>query len=152
MDQTSSAHKPNPFSSKNLEKPSKSCSSAVELMKVEYGPDLLPRLDPYDSHVEDASGHLPSPAEEPARVASARPKQSSHASKHHDVDPSSAPDHYSDYSNDPQPAPSRPKKHSDKSEHKSRARFLPSSSEEDQSPERRHRSPKPLHPLPSGTR
>ena len=37
----------------------------------------------------------------------------------------------------------RPKKHSDKSKHKSRARFLPSSSEEDQSPERRHRSPKP---------
>ena len=33
--------------------------------------------------------------------------------------------------------------HSDKSKHKSRARFSPSSSEEDQSPERRHRSPKP---------
>ena len=59
------------------------------------------------------------------------------------MDPSSASDHYSDYSVDPQPAPSRPKKHSDKSKHKSRARFLPSSSEEDQSPEHRHRSPKP---------
>ena len=58
------------------------------------------------------------------------------------MDPSSASYHYSDYSVDPQPAP-RPKKHSDKSKHKSRARFLPSSSEEDQSPERRHRSPKP---------
>ena len=57
------------------------------------------------------------------------------------MDLSSASDHYSDYSVDPQPAP-RPKKHSDKSKHKSRARFLPSSSEEDQSPERRHRSPK----------
>ena len=59
------------------------------------------------------------------------------------MDPSSASDHYSDYSVDPQPAPSRPKKHSDKSKHKSRARYLPSSSEEDQSPEHRHRSPKP---------
>ena len=52
-------------------------------------------------------------------------------------------DHYSDYSNDPHPASSGPKKHSDKSKHKSRARFLPSSSEVDQSPERRHRSPPP---------
>ena len=48
-----------------------------------------------------------------------------------------------DYSIDPQPAPSRPKKHSDKSKHKSRSRFLAPSSEEEQSPEHRHRSPKP---------
>ena len=34
-------------------------------------------------------------------------------------------------------------KSTDKSKHKLRSRFLPSSSEEDQSPERRHRSPKP---------
>ena len=99
----------------------------VLLMEVEYGPDLPPRLDPYDSRIEDASGHLHSPAEEPSRVASARPKQSSHASKHYDVDPSSALDHKSDYLNDPQPAPTTPKI-SDKSKHKSRARFLPSSS------------------------
>ena len=59
------------------------------------------------------------------------------------MDPSSASDHYSNYSNDPQPAPSRPKKHSDKPKHTSRPRFLPSSLEEDQSPEHRHRSPKP---------
>ena len=144
VDQTSSAHKPNPSSSsKNLDKPSKSSGSAVESMEVEYGPDLPPRLDPYDSRVEDASGHVCSSTAEPSRVASTRPKQSSHTSRHYDVDPSSASDHYSDYSNDPQPAPSRPKKHSDKSKHKSRARFVPSSSEEDQSPERRHRSPKP---------
>ena len=77
------------------------------------------------------------------RVASITPKESSHSSRYHVVDPSSASDHYSDYSVDPQPAPSRPKKHSDKSKHKSRARFLPSSSGEVQSPEHRHRSPKP---------
>ena len=83
-------------------------------MEVEYGPNLPSRLDPYDSRIEDASGHLHSPAEEPSRVASAGPKQSSHASRHYDVDPNSALDHMSDYSNDPQPASTMPKKHSDK--------------------------------------
>ena len=57
--------------------------------------------------------------------------------------PSSASDHYSYPSDDPQPTSSRPKKHSDKSKHKSRSRFLASSSGEDQSPEHRHRSSKP---------
>ena len=57
VDQTSSStHKPN-SSSKDLDKPSKS-SSAVELMEVEYGPDLPPRLDPHDSRVKDASGQV----------------------------------------------------------------------------------------------
>ena len=143
MDQTSSsAHKPNSSSSKNLDKPSKS-SSAVESMEVEYGPDLPPRLNPYDSRIVEASVQVCSLAEEPSRVASTKPKQSSHTSRPYVVDPSSASDHYSDYSNDPQSAPSRPKKHSDKSKYKLRARFLPSPSEEDQSPERRHRFPKP---------
>ena len=74
VDQTpSSAHKPNSSSSKNLDKPSKSCS-AVESMEVEYGPDLPPRLDPYDSQVEHASGQVHSSAKEPSRVASTRPK------------------------------------------------------------------------------
>ena len=56
--------------------------------------------------------------------------------------PSSASDHYSDQSDDPRPVPSRAKKHTDKSKHKCRSRYLPSSSE-DQSTELRHRSPKP---------
>ena len=127
VDQTSSsAHKPN-ASSKDLDKASKS-SSTIESMEVEYGPDLPPRLDSCTSHVEDAWGQVRSSVEEPSKVASTSPKQSSHTSRHYVVDPSSASDHYSDYSNDPQPTPSRPKKHSDKSKHKSRARFLPSSS------------------------
>ena len=47
VDQTSSsASKPNPSHSKNLD-PSK--SSAVESMDVDYGPELTPRLDSYDS-------------------------------------------------------------------------------------------------------
>ena len=57
--------------------------------------------------------------------------------------PSSASDHYFDQSDDPRPVPSRAKKHTDKSKHKSRSRYLPSSSDEDQSSELRHRSPKP---------
>ena len=101
------------------------------------------RLDCYDSRVDDASGHPLSSVEEPSRVASTRPKKSSYSHKQYDVVPNSASDHYSDPSDDPQPASSRPKKHSDKSKHKSRSRFLPSSSGEDQSPEHRHRSPKP---------
>ena len=105
-------------------------------MEVEYGPDLPPRLDSYSSRLEDDSAQVCSSGEEPSKVASTKPKQPTHSSRYQVVDPSSASDHYSDYSVDPQPAPSRPKKHSDKSKHKSRARFLPSFSEEDQSPDR----------------
>ena len=143
VDQTSSssATKTN-APSKDLDKPSKA-SSAIEFMEVEYGPDLPPRLDSYSSHLEDNSGQLRSSVEDPSQVASTKPKQAVHSSKYHVVDPSSASDHYSDYSIDPQPSPSRPKKHSNKSKHKLRSRFLPPSSEEDQSPEHRHRSPKP---------
>ena len=101
------------------------------------------RLDSYSSRLKDDSGQLRSSAEDPSQVASTKPKQAAHSSRYHVVDPSSASDHYSDYSIDPQRAPSRPKKHSDKSKHKSRSRFLTPSSEEDQSPEHRHRSPKP---------
>ena len=102
-------------------------------MDVDYGPALPPRLD-------DASGHNISSVEEPSRLPSAKPKKSF---KQYDVVPSSASDHYSDQYDDPRPAPSRGKKHTDKSKHKCRSRYLPSSSEEDQSSELRHRSPKP---------
>ena len=128
VDQTSSSASKTNAPSKDLDKPSNS-SSAIESMEVEYGPDLPPRLDSYSSRLKDDSGQVHSSAEDPSKVASTKPKQSSHSSRYHVVDPSSAP--------------SRPKKHSDKSKHKSRARFLPSSSEEDQSPEHRHTSPKP---------
>ena len=124
VDQTSaSVSKANPSHSKDLD-PSK--TSAVESMDVEYGPELPPRLDSYD-----ALGHAVSSVKEPSRVALTRPKKSSYSHKQYELGPSSASDHYSDPSDDPQPASSRPKKH------------LPSSSEEDQSPEHRHRSPKP---------
>ena len=47
-------------------------------------------------------------AEEPSWVASTSPKKSSHSHKQYDVVLSSALDHYSDSSDDPQPASSRP--------------------------------------------
>ena len=139
VDQTSSSASKTNAPSKDIAKPSES-SSALESMEVEYGPDLPPRLNSYSSRLEDDSAQVRSSGEEPSKVASTKPKQPTHSSRYQVVDPCSA----SDYSVDPQPAPSRPKKHSDKSKHKWRARFLPSSSEEDQSPERRHRSPNPL--------
>ena len=108
-----------------------------------YGPALPPRLDSHSSRIDDASGHNISTVEEPSRLPSAKPKKSSHSFKQYDDVLSSASDHYSDQSDDPRPAPSRAKKHTDKSKHKSRSRYLPSSSEEDQSSELRHRSPKP---------
>ena len=84
-----------------------------------------------------------SSVEEPSRLLSAQPKKSSHSFKQYVVALSSASDHYSDHSDEPGPESSRAKKHTDKSKHKSRSRYLPSSSEEDQSREARHRSPKP---------
>ena len=107
-------------------------------MDIDYGPALPPRLDS-NGRVDDASTFNVSAVEEP----SAQPKKTYHSSKQYAVAPSSASDHYSDHSDEPQPVPSRAKKHTDKSKHKSRSRYLPSSSEEDQSSEARHRSPKP---------
>ena len=111
-------------------------------MDIDYGPALPPRLDSH-SRVNDASGHNVSSVEEPSRLPSAQPKKSSYSFKQYVVAPNSASDHYSDHSDEPRPEPSRAKKHTDISKHKSRSRYLPSSSEEDQSPEVRHRSPKP---------
>ena len=111
-------------------------------MDIDYGPALPPRLDSH-GHVNDASAFNVSAVEEPSRLPSAQPKKTYHSSKQYAVAPSCASDHYSDHSDEPRPAPSRAKKHTDKSKHKSRSRYLPSSSEEDQSPEARHRSPEP---------
>ena len=110
-------------------------------MDIDYGPALPPRLDSH-SRVDDALGINVSSVEEPSRLPSAQPKKS-HSFKQYVVAPSSASDHYSDHSDEPRPAPSRAKKHTDKSKHKSRSRYLASSSKEDQSPEARYRSLKP---------
>ena len=136
VDQTStSASKPGP-SNKNLNPLS---NNIVESMDVDYGPTLPPRLDSHDSRVNDTSGQPFSAF----RLPSTLPKKSSHSHIQYTVALSSASDHYSDQSKDSRPAPSRPKKHSDKSKHKSRSRYVPSSSEEDQPSKVRHLSPKP---------
>ena len=137
VDQTSSsASKQIPSHAKDLD-PSK--MSAVESMDVDYGPELPPRLNSYDSHVDDASGHPLSSVEEPSRVASTKPKRSSHAHKHYDV----VPDHYSDPSDDLQPVSSRPRSNLINLNISRGPDSPPSSSGEEQSPEHRHRSPKP---------
>ena len=108
-------------------------------MEVDYSPSLPPRLGTdLAKGVENAPDQLSDIAEQPLRFSSAHKK--SH--KQHDVTPSSASDNYSNHSDEVRPA-SRPKKHADKSKHKSRARYVPSSSEEDQSSVPRHRSAKP---------
>ena len=113
-------------------------------MEVEYGPALPPRLgtDP-SRRVDDASDQLLDIAKEPLRLPLTKVKKPSHSHKQHDIVPSSDLDHYSDQTDDPRPVSSRPKKHADKTKHKSRSRYLPSSSKEDQSFVPRHRSPKP---------
>ena len=108
VDQTSTSTSKSDPSKTNLHPPS---TNVPESMDVDYGPALPPRLDSHDSRVNDASGLPFSAAEEPWRFES---------------------DHYSEHSEDSRPGPSRPKKHSDKSKHKSRSRYVPSSSEEDQ--------------------
>ena len=100
VDQTSSSASKTNAPSKDLAKPSQP-SSALESMGVEYGPELPPRLDSYSSRLEDDSGQVRSSGEEPSKVASTKPKKSTHSSRYHVVDPSSASDHYSDYSASP---------------------------------------------------
>ena len=78
-------------------------SSAIESLEVEFAPELqrlqqISRLDSYSSRLVDDSGQVRSSAEDPSKVAS--PAQN----YIHTL---------LDYSNDPQPAPSRPK-HSEK--------------------------------------
>ena len=84
-----------------------------------------------------------SPAQEPSKKASVRPKTHSH--KRHVVDPRFSSDQVTDESDEPRIASSKskPKKHADKSKHKVRSRYVSSSSEEDQSSVVRHRSLKP---------
>ena len=105
VDQTSSsAHKTN-APSKDLDKP----SNPVVLSSHWRWSSPLKFLDSYSSLLVDDSGQVRSSAKDPSKVASTKPKQASHSSRYHVVDPSSALDHYSDYSIDPQPAPGRPK-------------------------------------------
>ena len=68
----------------------------------------------------------------------------------HEIESRSASDQSNEESDEPRIPSTKPKKHSDKSKHKSRSRYVSSSSEEDQSSVARHRSSKPSGAQPSG--
>ena len=112
-------------------------------MDVDYGPALPPRLvlnqDTSDQYVAPSEGH-------PEEVSYSHKRQS----HRQPVDPSSASDQLHEDSDQPRIPSSRPKKHSDKSKHKSRSRYVSFSSEEGQSPVARYRSSKPSRAQPSG--
>ena len=93
-------------------------------MEVDYGPTLPPHLGA-DHHV--TSDQPCSPAEEPSKKASVRPKTHSYSHKRHVVDPRSSSDQLTDESDEPRIASSRSKKHADKRKHKVRSRYLSSS-------------------------
>ena len=77
-------------------------------MDFDYGPALPPCLNSRDSCIDDASSLHLSAVEEPSRLPSTLPKESSHSHKQHAVASSSALDHYFDHTKDSRPALSRP--------------------------------------------
>ena len=127
----------------DLPPPRSSTNIQTEAMDVDYGPALPPHL----VLNQDTSDQYVAPSE-------VLPKEVSYSHKKHThrqpVDPGSASDQLNQDSDEPWIPSSRPKKHSDKSKHKSRSRYVSSSSGEDQSPVARHRSSKPSRAQPSG--
>ena len=92
MDQTSaSASKPRPSQAAvNLDLPpprQPRATSNIEQMEVDSGPALPPHLSS-DHHM--TSDQPSSPAEEPCKKASVKPKKHSHSHRKHDLDPRSA--------------------------------------------------------------
>ena len=102
----------------------------TEDMDVDYGPALPPRLVP-DLH--DTSDQNVSAYELPSRKVSDKPKKHCHSRSRHEIESRSASDQSNEESDEPRIPSTKPKKHSDKSKHKSRSRYVSSSSEEDQS-------------------
>ena len=129
----------------NLDLPPPRSSTNIQTgaMDVDYSPALLPRL----VLNQDTSDQYVAPSEVPPKEVSYSHKKHTHRQP---VDPGSASDQLDEDSNEPRIPFSRPKKHSDKSKHKSRSRYVSSSSEEDQSPVARHRSSKPSRAQHSG--
>ena len=126
----------------DLPPPRSSTNVQSESMDVDVGPALPPRL----VLNQDTSDQYVGPSEAILKESSYSHKKQSHRQT---VVPSSASDQLDEDSDEPRIHSARPKKHSDKSKHKSRSRYL-SSSEEDQSPVTRHRSSKPSRAQPSG--
>ena len=127
----------------DLPPPRSSTNMHTEAMDVDYGPALPPRL----VLNQDTSDQYVAPSVVPPKEVSYSHKKHSHRQP---VDPRSASDQLDEDSDEPRILSSRSKKHSDKSKHKSRSRYVSSSSGEDQSPVARHRSSKPSRAQPSG--
>ena len=129
----------------NLDLPPLRSSTNIhtEAMDVDYAPALPPRL----VLNQDTSDQYVAPSELPPKEVSYSHKKYGHRQP---VDPRSASDQLDEDSDEPRIPSSRSKKHSDKSKHKSRSRYVSSSSGEDQSPAARHRSSKPSRAQPSG--
>ena len=152
MDQTSvSASKPGTSSrtavNLDLPPPRHRTTIQTEDMDVDYGPALPPRLgtDPHNTSDQNASA-----SEELSKKVSDRPKKHCHSRSRHEVESRSASDQLNEESDESRIPSTKPKKHSDKSKHKTRSRYVSSSSEEDQSSVARHRSSKPSGAQPSG--
>ena len=152
VDETSvSASKPGTSSSAvvNLDLPPPRPRTTLQTkdMDVDYGPALPPRLgsDPYNASDQNANA-----SEEPSKKVSDKPKKHCHSHSRHEVEPRSASDQFNDESNEPWIPSTKPKKHADKSRHKTRSSYVSSSSEEDQSSASRYRSSKPSRAQPSG--
>ena len=134
VDQTSfPASKPGTSSTAvnlDLPPPRHKANIQTEDMDVDYGPSLPPRLvlDPHDT-----SDQYVAPSELPPKKVSDKPKKHSHSRSRHVIESRSASDQSNEESDEPQIPSTKPKKHSDKSKHKSRSRYVSSSSGEDQS-------------------
>ena len=126
----------------DLPPPRSSTNAQSEAMDVDVGPALPPRL----VLNQTTSDQYVAPSEAIPKDSSYSHKKQSHRQT---VAPSSASDQLDEDSDVPRIHPTRPKKHSVKSKHKSRSRYV-SSSEEDHSPVARHRSSKPSRAQPSG--
>ena len=152
VDQTSvSASKPGTSSHAavklDLPPPRPKTTIQTEDMDVDYGPALPPRLGADPDYALDQNA---STSEEPLKKVSDRPKKHCHSRSRHEVEPRSASDQFNEESDEYRIPSAKPKKHSDKSKHKTRSRYVSSSSEEDQSSVARHRSSKPSGAQPSG--
>ena len=117
-----------------LRPPRHRTATQTEDMDVDYGPALPPHLGP-DTH--DPSDQNVAPSEFPSKKVS--DKKHGHSRSRHEVESRSASDLSDKESDEPRIPSTKPKKHSDKSKHKSRSRYVSSSSEEDQSSVARHR-------------
>ena len=131
----------------DLPPPRPSTNIQTEAMDVDYGPALPPHLV---LDQQDTSDQYVAPSELPPKEVSYSHQKQSHSRSRQEIDPGSASDQPNEESDEPRIPSTKPKKLSDKSKHKSRSRYVSSSSGEDQSPAARHRSSKPSRAQPSG--